>query len=224
MPPVGGKGKGKGRDARRSRSRNTTPSSVGASASLTSTGSETTAYLETPTSDLMIPANATCEGVFEQYCSGPNIPDLKSLNALAEKLKLLVSLAETRGEACDKGMRELYSRRKEKLEENRQKEREDRESEEKKEKIRREAAVKEDEEARLGRKGTKVNKMKDRSKVREARPLTHGAHGVARQDGVDTHMKGTSDSFLFRPVLLWKGWFVLQCVSSESLCTLRRLS
>ncbi|KAI9782895.1 MAG: Transcriptional regulator [Candelina submexicana] len=190
MPPVGGKGKGKGRDARRSRSRNTTPSSVGASASLTSTGSEITAYLETPISDLMIPANATCEGVFEQYCSGPNIPDLKSLNALAEKLKLLVSLAETRGEACDKGMRELSNRRKERVEENRQKEIEDRELEAKKEKIRQEAAVKEEEEeARLGRKGTNIKKMKDRSKVRETRPLTHGAHGVARQDGGDTQMK-----------------------------------
>ncbi|KAI9719438.1 MAG: hypothetical protein M1812_003509 [Candelaria pacifica] len=212
MPPVGGKGKGKGRDARRSRSRNTTPSSMGASASLTSIGSETTAYLETPISDLMIPANATCEGVFEQYCSGPGIPDLKSLNALAEKLKLLVSLAESRGEACDKGMRELSNRRKEKVEENRQKEIEDRESEAKKDKIRREAAAMEEEEARLGRKGTKIRKIKDKSQVREARPLTHGAHGVARQDGVDAQMKGTSSSFLFDAISFRKAWLIFDLV------------
>ena len=45
-------------------------------------------------------------------------------------------------------------------------------------------AEEEDDEIR-GRKGGKVKKKKERSIAREERPLARGAHGLARQDGLD---------------------------------------
>ncbi len=186
MPPLGGKGKGKGREARRSRSRNTTPSSV-VSAGV-SIGSSNTAYLDSSIASLMVPTNITYDDILERHGGGGGIPDPKHLEALAADLKILGQLAETRGKACDKGMRELAVRRKERLEGEREKERATHEAEEK-EKMKREA---EEVDARIGRKGGKLKKSKDRSVLREERPLTHGAHGLARQDGMDTQMTGKS--------------------------------
>ncbi len=184
MPPAGGKGKGKGRDARRSRSRNTTPSSVvSAGASI---GSVNTAYLDIPVTTLMVPTNITYDDILERHGGGGGIPDPKHLETLAADLKTLSMLAETRGRACYKGMTELTMRRKERLENDREKERAKREAEEK-EKMRKEA---EEADNRVGKKGSKPKKSKDRAAVREERPLTHGAHGVARQDGMDTQMTG----------------------------------
>ncbi|KAI9817181.1 MAG: Transcriptional regulator [Pycnora praestabilis] len=193
MGPLGGKGKGKGREARRSRSRNTTPSSIGASAVLRD--ATHTGYLDIPIADIMVPTNPTYDDLMERYGSGSNIPESKNLDSLAEGLRTLARLAGIRDEACTRGMRELAERRKDRQEELRQKEREDREMEERerKEKLRREAVAKEEEEERLGRKGGKFKKRKDRSNARdEQRPLAHGAHGLARQDGVDVHMKDTT--------------------------------
>lgn len=184
MPPAGGKGKGKGRDARRSRSRNTTPSSVvSAGASI---GSVNTAYLDIPVTSLMVPTNISYDDILERHGGGGGIPDPKHLETLAADLKTLSMLAETRGKACWKGMTELAVRRKERLENDRERERAKREAEEK-EKMRKEAEEADD---RIGKKGSKLKKSKDRAAVREERPLTHGAHGVARQDGVDTQMTG----------------------------------
>ncbi len=185
MPPSGGKGKGKGRDNRSSRSRNTTPSSVvSAGANMGSN----TAYLDIPITSLMVPTNITYDDILERHGGGGGIPDPKHLEALAADLKTLSMLAETRGKACYKGMSELAARRKDRLlEGEREKERVRREADEK-EKMRKDAEELDD---RSGKKGSKIKKIKERSVVREERPLTHGAHGVARQDGVDTQMTGT---------------------------------
>lgn len=196
MPPHGGKGKNKVKESRQSRSRNTTPGSVGAAAVSTGVGAAAgnTAYLEIQIVKLTIPASVSYDEILEKHRGSGGIPDPKHLEVLASNLNTLSQLAQERGQACDGGMRELSKRRKERLEEEREKEQATREAEER-ESLKR---VAEDEEDARGRKGTKVKKRKERSSIREERPLTHGAHGLTRQDGGDNAMTGT---FLKMPLL-----------------------
>jgi hypothetical protein len=73
-------------------------------------------------------------------------------------------------------MRMLAQARKDRVEEIEN----ERRDEERKERLKRDAA---DEEERGRNKANKVKKRKDASRAREERPLTHGAHGLAPQDG-----------------------------------------
>jgi transcriptional adapter 3 len=169
MPP-GQKGTGKkGRDVRQSRSRNTTPSLVGARTSLPPTESGETSYLELP-----IQAFRTSDDVVENYATA--IPSSKDLESLLERLQRLVDVVDARGSVCDRGMRMLAQARKDRVEEIEN----ERRDEERKERLKRDAA---DEEERGRNKANKVKKRKDVSRAREERPLTHGAHGLAPQDG-----------------------------------------
>lgn len=185
MPPMGGKSKAKARDGRQSPSRNTTPSS-NVSIPISNSGPLTTVYLDIPTENLIIPTNTNYDDILERHGGGGGIPDPKLLEIMANDLNVLSQLADTRGQACDGAMRELSKRRKEKREEERAREQANREAEEK-ESLKRAA---EDEDEARGRKGAKLKKRKERSNVREERPLTHGAHGLARQDGSDLPAKG----------------------------------
>ena len=188
MPPIG-KGKTKVKDGRQSRSRNTTPGSVVSATA--STIAASTMYLEIDIGKLMIPSNILYDDILERHGGSGGIPDPKHLEALAGDLNTLSLLAESRGSACDGGMRKLSDRRKERIEEERELELATREAEEKANLKR----VAEDEELERGRKSSKVKKRKDRSMIREERPPTHGAHGVARQDGLLTGAKGSSIPF-----------------------------
>ena len=151
-----------------------------------------TAYLEIPLGSLMTPSNITYDDILERHGGTGPIPDTKHLEVLVNDLKTLSELAETRGQACDSGMRELSSRRKERVEEEREREQASREAEEK-ESLKRAAEDDDD------RKGEKVKRRKERSSVREDRPLAHGAHGLARQDGLDASPRGMSSNLLFTP-------------------------
>lgn len=190
MAPVGGKGRNKGREHRYSRSRNTTPSSIGASTVVGQAPGGNTAFLDTPLSQLMVPSNITYDDILERYGSSSGVPDSKQLDTLASDLRILAQLADTRGQACDKGMRDLAKKRKEIVEQRREKERLDREEEERQEKLTKEAALRAEEERQRARKAAKIKKSKEANKLREERPLTHGAHALARQDGADTEIKG----------------------------------
>lgn len=166
MPPQPGqKGTGKkGRDAaRQSRSRNSTP---GSSFPLADTH---TAFL-----DLPIKSFRTSDDLNETY--GTTIPSSKDLEALLERLNKLTDVVDTRGTVCDRGMRLLSQARKDRLEEIEN----ERRDEERKEQLKKDAA---DEEERGRNKMGKIKKRKDLSTAREERPLTHGAHGLAPQDG-----------------------------------------
>jgi transcriptional adapter 3 len=176
MPPLPGqKGTGKkGRDVRQSRSRNTTPSLVGASSSLPPSESGETAYL-----DLPVQSFRSADDIIEHY--GSSIPSSKELEALLERLQRLVDVVEVRGQVCDRGMRMLAQARKSRLEDIES----ERRDEERKERLKRDAA---DEEERGRNKANKVKKRKELSTVREERPLTHGAHGLAPQDGSNLGM------------------------------------
>ncbi|KAI9752227.1 MAG: hypothetical protein M4579_005703 [Chaenotheca gracillima] len=190
MPPVGAKSKSKGRDSRRSRSRNTTPSSIGTSS--THAPATVTAYLETPLAQLMVPTNISYEDILERHGSGAGIPDPRHLETLTTDLNTLVQLAEARNAVCDQGMRRLGQRRKERVEEEREKEQRDREDEQRREHMKKEAALRAEEDEAKEKKGSKGKHRKDRSRIREqSRPLAHGAHGLARQDGMDVEMKGS---------------------------------
>ncbi|MCJ1425483.1 Transcriptional regulator, partial [Sticta canariensis] len=189
MPPMGGKSKAKARDGRQSPSRNTTPSS-NISIPISIAGPLTTVYLEIPTEYLTIPTPTNYDDILERHGGGGGIPDPKLLEIMANDLNVLSQLADTRGQACDGAMREISKRRKERREEERAREQANREAEEK-ESLKRAA---EDEEEARGRKGAKVKKRKERSNVREERPLTHGAHGLARQDGSDLPAKASTSS------------------------------
>ena len=191
MPPAVGKSKPKGKDGRHSRSRNTTPSSS-VSAPLTSSTPSFTAFLDIALSSLMVPTNISYDSVLDRHGGGGGIPDPTHLETISGDLKTLAQLAEARSNANNKGMRDLSERRKHFIEEERELEREQAnlDAEEARRNVKREE---EDERERTGR-----AKKKERSRVREERPLAIGAHGVARQDGLDLPLEGTWRVCLYR--------------------------
>lgn len=173
------KGKGKGRESRPSRSRNSTPSS-GLSSGPT-VAIPLPNYLESDLSKLLIPSSQYAEILDRMGGAGP-IPDSKSLESLVEHLKTLSEMADARGDACNAGLRELTQKRKDVAEEP---EPIDREAT----KLKRE--VDEDEESNQPLKGGKMKKRKERGTTpTEDRPLNHGAHEMARQDGLETKIEG----------------------------------
>ena len=87
-----------------------------------------------------------------------------------ERLEGLFKIVETRGSICDKGMRVLAQARKDRFEEIET----DRRDEERKERLRLDAAAEEE-------RGRKKTTSKNKKNVE--RPLTHGAHVLAPQDG-----------------------------------------
>ncbi|KAL3423517.1 Chromatin-remodeling complexes subunit NGG1 [Phlyctema vagabunda] len=171
MPPSGQKGLGKKGSSRRSNSRNTTPSLTGSSTtSLPQASSTESAYLNLPIANFL---SFSIDEVVEQH--GSTIPSSKDLEGLMERLQRLVEVVGARGDTCDKGMRMLSGLRKERLADLET----DRRDDERKDRIKRDA-----EEEERGRKANKIKKKsKDASRPREERPLTHGAHGLAPQDG-----------------------------------------
>jgi transcriptional adapter 3 len=181
-PPIPQKGaqKGtgkKGRDnIRQSRSRNSTPSLV------TTQESGNTAYLSLP-----IQSFRACDDIVDHYGSSA-IPSSKDLEALLERLQKLAEVVENRGLICDKGMRKLAQERKESLEEIEIQKRDN----EQRERVKKDAA---DEEERGRNKANKIKKRKDLSTAREERPLTHGAHGLAPQDGTGLGEKSLNLAF-----------------------------
>lgn len=184
MPPLGTKGKGKIKENRRSRSRNTTPSSVLSAPASVAAG--TTAYTDIPLGSLLISTTMLYEDILEKFAGNGGIPDPKNLETLANEFRSLSQHASGREFACDAAMRTLNDRKKIKAEEERELEIATREAEEKANLKR----VAEDDEVERVSKAGKLKRRKDQVKPREERPLTHGAHGVARQDGGTATPKG----------------------------------
>ncbi len=185
MPPMGGKSKPKVRDGRQSQSRNTTPGSM-VSVPISVVGTSNNINSDTPMAGLIETSSTNYEDILGRH-NGGGIPDPRHLEHMARDLSILDLQAGSKGETFDTGMREISKVQKERLEVEREKERMKRDAEEK-ENLKR---VAEDEDDARGRKTTKPKKpKKERSDLREERPLTHGAHGIARQDGLDLPVKG----------------------------------
>lgn len=204
MPPPIVK-KPKGREGRQSRSRNTTPSSA-AEISTSSIIPTNTSYTEIPIGSLQVPSNITYDDLLERHGGAGGIPDPSHLTTMAQHLKHLSDLASARGDACNQGMRVLSEKRKSVLlEEEREKELEReqalraRESEERRT-LKREAE--DDEDLKERKSGKQKKQRKERSAVRDPeRPLNHGAHGLARQDGLDLPLEGQLRTFLLSAVI-----------------------
>lgn len=173
MPSL--KGKSKGRDARQSRSRNTTPSNAGSG---TGAVASATSYLENDVSKLIDQANGQYTDMLD-LIAGPNIPDSRTLETLVDHLKSLSEMADIRGDTCNAGMREMSQKRKN-VTEDPELSREVGE----RAKLKRETEE-DDEQIHKG----KTKKRKERA-AKEERPLSHGAHEVARQDGAETKVEG----------------------------------
>lgn len=192
MPPAIKNGKSKGREGMQSRSRNTTPSSI-ASAPLASTPSNTSC-LDIPIPNLMVPTNISYDDILDRHGGSGGIPDPSHLTMMVKDLKQLCDLADARCQTCVEGIQLIEERRRaineKELEREREREQTSRTKEiEERESLQREV---EDDDNSRGRKASKVKKRKDPSSVREERPLNHGAHGLARQDGLELPLKGTS--------------------------------
>ena len=220
MPGPATKGKTKGRsDPRRSRSRNTTPSSV-LSSGTAPLAPAATAYLEVDTAKLLVPHSPSYNDVLDKLGGGANSLEPKQFDLLLESLKNLSSLAEARSLACDAAMRELVNKRKEVAEEQREVERMEREADQRR--ARAKKGIDEDEDHERGRKAGKVKKRKERSAVREEaedRPLAHGAHGLAKQDGSDIKAEGKHihNSILeFEVVGIFHQHAVVKCIAHQS--------
>ncbi|KAI9824165.1 MAG: Transcriptional regulator [Phylliscum demangeonii] len=172
----------------------------------------TTPFLDLPLDQLLIPTHLTYDDILERHGATAGIPDPKHLDALASDLRTLAGLAEARGQMCDRGMRELSKRRKERIEQEREKEREVRERRERMEQVQQDALLASLEAAAREKKvtpstttiskdtkatpsETTVSKeAPDGRGGRETRPPTHGAHGLARQDGLDNTTKDPKTS------------------------------
>ncbi|KAF7713816.1 Uncharacterized protein PECH_005827 [Penicillium ucsense] len=177
--PSASKSKGKGRDPRQSRSRNTTPSTAVSMSTTSAPAPPARRYLENDVSNLIGIAQEQYSNVLD-LVGGPNIPESRTLESLVEHLKSLSDMADARGEVCNAGMREMSQKRKNVMEDQDL----DRENGERK-KMKRETEY-DDDPVHKG----KLKKRKERSSAKEERPLSHGAHGVARQDGAETRVEG----------------------------------
>ncbi len=169
MPtPSGDAKKPKGKVQPRSRSRHGTPVSGPTSNVSVVIDSGKTAYLSMPVNQLVVPTGITLEEILDRASSANNIPTAGSLHSVHQTVKTqILAPIRLRGEVCDRGMRELARRRKERIEQERERERAEREAEERKEKLK------------------KIERKKELEKEKEKeRPLAVGAHAVARQDGV----------------------------------------
>ncbi|KAH1382614.1 hypothetical protein KXW98_004991 [Aspergillus fumigatus] len=181
--PGANKGKGKGREVRPSRSRNTTPNSSFSAGATSAQAS----YLDVDVSKLLIPGTIQYGEILDRMSGVGPIPDSKSLESLMEHLKTLSQLAEARVDACDAGIRELSQKRKEVVEDQ---ETYDRETASK---VKRDIDDDEEEPIRAS-KGGKLKKRRERGgSTKEDRPLAHGAHDIARQDGAETKVEGANE-------------------------------
>jgi hypothetical protein len=161
---------GRDNNARRSGSRNTTPGVT-----------QRPVEMDTPLTEVrMKPFSISSYDEIVEQQSGSGIPDSKSLDALIDRIENLLKEVEARGNASDRGMRRLAGLRKDRLEELEA----ERRDEEQRERLKREAAEEEERE----RKANKMKKKKETSRATEERPLAHGAHGLAPQDGSNLGM------------------------------------
>jgi transcriptional adapter 3 len=168
--------KGKQRAQRRSRSRNASPLST-SSVSATVEASHGP-YLQTPLSSATILSNTPVHDFFEGSSSSSNPPSASTLRNVLESVKSqLLNTIKPREETCDRLMRELSSKKKERLERVRQRERDQQE-----------IAEREAEERKVKPKPVTVTVTPSKREREDEQPLAIGAHRIARQDGVsDVH-------------------------------------
>ncbi|KAF1813732.1 hypothetical protein P152DRAFT_457094 [Eremomyces bilateralis CBS 781.70] len=169
MAPTSSKTRGKPHP-RSSASRNTTPASASA-VSVSIDLPPSSSYFQTNLAPSSAPA--TVEDILDDGGAGQAPPSAAAIHSMQDEVKSkVVSILNARGETCERLIRELSKKRKERIERNREKERLEREAEERK---------------------RKQKQTKKREKDDE-RPPAVGAHGVTRQDGAEMKAMDTSSS------------------------------
>ncbi|SMR41848.1 unnamed protein product [Zymoseptoria tritici ST99CH_1E4] len=167
--------------------RTATPSSVTASAA---TMARETAYLQTSTAAL-ISTEASIEMLIEKsnasVAKAGDPPGARELHVLHDKIRdTVLRFMVKRSEACDRSMRQLVQKRKERA--MAEQEWEASRAEEERVKVKREEDERRKEKKNLAKKRSHDEmevdeESEDRKEQRESLPSV-GAHGVARQDGV----------------------------------------
>ncbi|KAF1988625.1 hypothetical protein K402DRAFT_391844 [Aulographum hederae CBS 113979] len=126
-------------------------------------------YLQTHIGQLVAPPDSVLDSILDQNPASNAIPTATVLSSMLESVKQqLLGVAKGREEGSHKLMRELAQKRKERVDNShRERERAEKEA---------------------------IEERKKQKKIKkEERPLAVGAHGIARQDGVDVH-KNTSST------------------------------
>lgn len=143
----------------------------------------TSVFLEHDVPRMLASANTPYATLFDKINSVGTIPDPRTLEFLISTLKSLSTLADERGDACNAAMRELSMKRKDvAYEEQREFEISSRERERERDRIKKEP-VDDEEDAIRSAAGTSKGQGFRKRKQKDDRPLTHGAHHMARQDG-----------------------------------------
>ena len=204
---------------RRSTSRQTTPLTEASTTPATATpqpsvkdapSATMTPYLKTPTVAL-ISSDPSIETLIERSNASVarpgDPPTVRELRMLHDTIRDTVNkFMGKRGEVCDRSMRQLVQRRKERVQEEREQEAA-REAERARVKREEDRAAKAKKTASKKRQADEMDldsEEKERKEARESLPSV-GAHGLARQDGVGVH----------------QGEFVLSLRSLWLLCVLR---
>ena len=176
-----------------------------------------TAYIHTQTAAL-VSEQQSIESLISNSSSlsakGANaadIPTAKELNALYDSIKSTVlKIMTKRGEVCDRSMRQLAQKRKERIAMEREQEAARAEEEAKRAKAERKKVGKK----RSADEMEGVEKMKEEEIEDEKGGLPNvGAHGVARQDGVGLGEGESNQSFIYELF----GWSC-ECGSAISEC------
>ncbi|KAI5298397.1 hypothetical protein KEM56_004098, partial [Ascosphaera pollenicola] len=155
-----------------------------ASPSSSSLHTATSIFLEHDVPRMLSSATTPYATLFDKVNSVGTIPDPRTLESLISTLKTLSTLADERGDVCNAAMRELSTKRKNvAYEEQRELEMSSRERERERERIKKEPMDEEEDAIRSASGTSKGQKIRKR-KQRDDRPLTHGAHHMARQDGL----------------------------------------
>ncbi|KAF2006719.1 hypothetical protein P154DRAFT_542069 [Amniculicola lignicola CBS 123094] len=134
--------------------------------------SSSSSYFRTHITSLSKEAETSIEELLDRGGSVSQIPSVASLKSMQDSIgKRVLEHVRIRGEVSDRVLRELQKLRSQRTTHDREREREraDKEAEERKHKVK-----------------------KAKKRASEERPLAIGAHGVARQDGVDVHKDNSS--------------------------------
>jgi len=138
------------------------------------------AYITTKLASFDVSSIPTLEEILDRGSSSSTIPTAGALSAMKESiLKEFVAPRKASGETSERLMREMVRKRKDREQQERERERVDREAEERRQKVK------------------SSSKKRGRS---EERPPAVGAHGVARQDGVDLHKGAYHVTYICHPI------------------------
>ncbi|KAI5283828.1 Transcriptional regulator [Ascosphaera aggregata] len=157
----------------------------------------TSLFLDHDVPRLLSSASVQYATLIDKVNSVGTIPDPRTLELLISGLKNLSTLADERGEVCNAAMRELSNKRKDvAYEEQREFELNSREKERERERGIKKEPIDDEEDTIRSASGTSKGQGFRKRKQKDDRPLPHGAHHMARQDGSSKRHGKAAPAFL----------------------------